>query len=276
MNVGHRQLQPSQTSNTDGKQYRSITSEWSTRTPADLGSCEERPGRTSPSCRNPLPSRSQSLYSMFSEQSSPLAKQLGKKIKLKNPWLFQSSRGKEKEAEFPCWHSHRAVSSRISSREHQNQAEFLVLCVFRNPLAWRNSEDLCLFLQLWDCKPVRGKTRALSLAQILGWEVRYQRTKGRYSSPCGYVMVSPTHPELYHLWVSAHLLHPFTLLNFFFHEKLHFIPLLPIHGTWEQSSFVEGPDTLLVPPGFSCSLLLNGMNPTLGRDLAPHVRGQWP
>lgn len=51
--------------------------------------------------------------------------------------------------------------------------------------------------------------------QLLGQEVGYQRRKGRYSSPRGYITVSPAHPKLCRLWVSAHLLHPFTLLKLF-------------------------------------------------------------
>lgn len=151
-------------SNTDGKLYHSITSQWSTRTPADLGSCEERPGWASPSCRNQLLSRSWSLYSMFSEQSSPLAKQLGKKKNnfLKRIWLLQSSRGKEKEAGFPadiC----RALSAAEYPPGNIKTEQSFMSCAYSEPLyTWRNREDLAFSAVIRVHKTVFNKPKAHS------------------------------------------------------------------------------------------------------------------
>lgn len=138
----------------------------------------------------------------------------------------------EKEAEFPCRHSPRAVSSRISSREHQNRAGFLILCVCRTPLAWRNSEDLCLCLQLSrDCKPVHGKPRTLSLAPApwMGGEVSDKKRKIPLSMWVRHGVTNP--PRALLPMGLCPSLAPFYLAQNVLHGKLHFILLLSTHGT---------------------------------------------
>lgn len=85
-------------------------------------------------------------------------------------------------------------------------------------------------------------------------------------SPCGYTVISPTWPELFHLRGLCPSIAPFCLPQTVLHEKLKFIPLLHTRGTCWQPSFVEGSDSLPVPPGFNppgCNVPCAERDPTL-------------
>lgn len=190
-------------SNTDGKLYHSITSEWSTRTPADLGSCEERPGWASPSCRNQLLSRSWSLYSMFSEQSSPLAKQLGKKkiIFLKESDSFKAAEGRRRKQGFLLTFAERCQQQNILQGTSK-QSRVSCLLHIQNPFILGETERIWLFLQLSESTKLCSTNPRLTLISSSFWmgsNVSEEKEEQFLPSPCGYIAISLTWTELFPL-----------------------------------------------------------------------------
>lgn len=118
---------------------------------------------------------------------------------------FKAAEGKRRK-QFPCWHLQSAVSSRISSREHQNRT---VSCLahIQNPFILGETERIWLFLQLPESMKLCSTNPRLTLISSSFWmgsNASEEKEAQFLLSPCGYIAISLAWPELFRVTFLKH------------------------------------------------------------------------